>query len=116
MSRIDWHKTAEEIYPSVSDMVGSVDELKSIFRQIAKSGGLWHRKRDDREAWATAPFVAGMWEMNVDKIDAEFKAIHQEYGRSARIDAPIRRGDTRQMRVLPILGSLIPERRVAHYD
>jgi ferredoxin len=85
-------------------------------RQITKSGGLWYRKRDEKETWALAPFVVGMWEMNVDKIDEEFKEIHQEYGRSAKIDAPIRRGDTRQMRVIPIRETLIPEHRVAQYD
>jgi Pyruvate/2-oxoacid:ferredoxin oxidoreductase delta subunit len=115
--RLDWHhKTADKIFPGVSDLVSSPEQLTNVLNGIVRSGGLYHRRTESKETWALAPFVVGMWEMNVDRIDPEFKTIHDDYRHSPKIDPPVRREQARQMRVIPIRESVAVERRVAQYD
>jgi len=114
-SRLDWHfQSTKTIYDKVSDIVSSREELSLMLHDILQRGGLTYRRRE-REMWALAPLVVGMYEYQVDRITPEMLADAEEYWASPKSDPPPPERPS-QMRVIPIGTSITVEHHVARFE
>jgi ferredoxin len=55
------------------------DELKSRFLDLARQGFVWLSRKDSKLAFRLAPFIVGIYESSLEKMDHELAHLVEEY-------------------------------------
>ena len=113
------------------------DPLKKIYRKLKKSGfsleelekkldemyfkGVVHRavvKKGESEIkyYASAPFVVGMYEFQLDQLTPEFFKISDQYLTETYVPEEYNKSGIPQMRVVPLDQTVSHEQSITNYD
>lgn len=93
----------------------SVQEAEEKLADMASRGLLFSRKKDGQTLYGATPFVHGIFEYQVTRVDKEFAELMEEYGNEAFGDA-IAGNASGFLRTIPVQESIETENRVASYD
>jgi len=64
----------------IAKRLGSTEEeLKPLLVDMAKRGLLWMRRKDAKMRFRLAPFVVGIYESQIEKMDHEYAHLIEEY-------------------------------------
>ena len=89
-------------------------EIESILDSMSKKGQIWPEKKGGQQVYALMPFVIGIWELQVNRLDKELSELHAQYaptfGLSLGKFAP------GVMRVIPINVTIKAEHQVLPYE
>ncbi|MFH1137736.1 MAG: 4Fe-4S binding protein [Pseudomonadota bacterium] len=77
------------------------DELAKTLDEMAQDGLLFQVRRDGKKLFAAAPFMIGLYEYSVNKIDRDLAALFQQYYEEAYQDE-MGRSDVPGFKVIPL--------------
>ncbi len=110
------HEPVENIYKRCGALVQSPPELSVLLDRIVGKGGIECRLRDGRKYYANAPLMIGMYEMQNNRMDADFIRDLNEYLTTSRFGIEILSAKLPQIRTIPIKASIRPQLHTATYD
>lgn len=93
----------------------SITEAKDKLADMAKRGLLFSRKDNNRTLYGTTPFVHGIFEYQVNRMDKELAALMDQYNKEAMEHCMAEYGGS-FLRTIPIQKSIEVENHVASYD
>jgi len=89
-------------------------ETEGILDTMAKKGQIWSEKKNGQQVYVLYPFVLGIWEFQVNRLDKELSDLYAQYrpvfGFSLGKFAP------GLMRVVPINAPIAAEQQVLPYE
>ena len=89
-------------------------ETEAILDNMAKKGQIWSEKKSGRQVYTLYPFVIGIWEFQVNRLDKELSDLYAQYlpvfGLSLGKFAP------GVMRVVPINTTIEAQHQVLPYE
>jgi electron transport complex protein RnfB len=77
------------------------EELEARLRSMAEKGLVFRVRREGKTLYNAAPFMIGLYEYSVEKIDRELAALYREYYETAYLDE-MGASDVPGFKVLPI--------------
>jgi len=93
----------------------SKTEAKDKLSDMAKRGLLFSRKENNRTLFGTTPFVHGIFEYQVNRMDKELAELMDQYNTEAMENSMAQNGGS-FLRTIPIQKSIEVENNVASYD
>ena len=93
----------------------SITEAKDKLADMAKRGLLFSRKENNRTLYGTTPFVHGIFEYQVNRMDKELAELMDQYNTEAIEPSMAKHGGS-FLRTIPVQKSLEVENNVASYD
>ncbi|HPC04406.1 MAG TPA: 4Fe-4S binding protein [Syntrophales bacterium] len=90
-------------------------ELADLLYRMSKKGLLMRTRSGDRVFYMSAMFLVGIFEYQVDRLDAELVELFRRYTDEAMAREMLRY-ETPQLRVVPVGESLDPSMEIAPYD
>lgn len=101
---------------SVADRLGLLpDEVADKLSDMAGRGLLFCRKQDDVALYGAIPYAHGLFEFQVDRLDAEFAGLAKEYEKSELHDAMLHSA-SHFLRPIPIQQSIDVRQIIAPYE
>lgn len=108
-------ESIDEIFARAKSEVNSKEELVSILDGMARKGLIISKKKSGTRYYNNAQWLVGIVEMQVNKLSKEYMALSSQYSKEAFGQAFMSTA-LRQLRVIPIEKSLVPEHLVGTYD
>lgn len=108
-------KPTPETVDSLADRLKTTrQEVEPILDRMANKGQIWSEKKEGRQVYALPPFVIGIWELQVNRLDRELSDLMTQYapvlGISLGNFAPS------IMRVVPINAAVESEHQILRYE
>lgn len=101
---------------SVAQRTGADPErIAALLEQMARKGLLFRRRTEQGARYAAVPYVVGLFEFQVGRMDREFAADHEAYFQST-YHKVIQGFQTPVLRTIPIRRTLVPDTPVAPYE
>lgn len=91
------------------------DEIAATMETMARKGLLFRKRKGDQTLYAAVPYVVGIFEFQLGKMDAEFARDHEEYFETA-FGQTIQSFKTPVLRTVPINRQLVADYPVAPYE
>jgi ferredoxin len=91
------------------------DELAPQLEAMARKGLLFRVRKGDRVRYAAIPYVVGIYEFQLNKMDASFARDHEEYFKTA-FARELQGFQTPVLRSIPINRELVPDYPVAPFE
>jgi len=92
-----------------------VDELEPILERMAQKGLLFRKRKGDLVRYSAVPYVVGIFEHQLGRMDEAFARDHEEYFRTA-FGQTIQSFKTPVLRTIPINRQLVADYPVAPYE
>ncbi len=92
-----------------------VEELAPILERMAQKGHLFRKRKGDRVRYSAVPYVVGIYEFQLGRMDKEFARDHEEYFDTA-FGKTIQSFKTPVMRTIPINRQLVADYPVAPFE
>ncbi len=92
-----------------------VEELAPILERMAQKGHLFRKRKGDRVLYSAVPYVVGIYEFQLGRMDKEFARDHEEYFDTA-FGKTIQSFKTPVMRTIPINRQLVADYPVAPFE
>jgi len=92
-----------------------VEELAPLLERMAQKGLLFRKRKGDLVRYSAVPYVVGIYEFQVGRMDKEFARDHEEYFETA-IGKTIQSFKTPVMRTIPINQQLVADYPVAPFE
>ncbi|MBF0451194.1 MAG: 4Fe-4S binding protein [Candidatus Magnetomorum sp.] len=100
----------------VSEKTGKdVNELREKLEDMAKRGLLFRHRKGDLYRYAAVPFIVGIFEHQVNRMDKSFAQLSKTYYETS-LGKQIQSYKTPILRTIPINKTISPELPVAPYD
>lgn len=93
----------------------SLPEATEKLRNMAERGLLFSRKENNRTLYGTTPFVHGIFEYQVNRMDKELAELMDQYNTEAMERTMAQNGES-FLRTIPIQKSIDVENNIASYD
>ena len=106
----------EAIFERVRHMVGSLEELEGLLYRIQRKGGIESKMKDDRMHYCNAPFIVGIYEMQLERLTPQFIKDFNEYTRDKKFAIDFLSTELPQMRTIPVGKSIRPQHNISTYD
>jgi ferredoxin len=91
------------------------DELAQQMEQMAKKGLLFRKRKGDLLRYAAVPYVVGIFEHQLKRMDEDFARDHEEYFETA-FGRTVQSFKTPVLRTIPIDRQLVADYPVAPYE
>ena len=91
------------------------DELAAQLEQMAQKGLLFRRRTDTSVSYAAVPYVVGLFEFQVGRMNKDFAEVHEAYFKSA-YGKVMQSFKTPVLRTIPIQRTLVADSPVAPYE
>ena len=92
-----------------------VEELASVLEHMAQKGHLFRKRNGDRVRYSAVPYVVGIFEHQLKRMDEDFARDHEEYFETA-FGKTIQAFKTPVLRTIPINRQLVAQNPVAPYE
>ena len=92
-----------------------VSELKEKLEDMAKRGLLFRHRKGDMCRYAAVPFIVGIFEHQLNRMDESFAKLSKKYYETA-LGQQMQANKTPILRTIPINQTINPELPVAPYD
>ncbi|MFO7883754.1 MAG: 4Fe-4S binding protein [Desulfobacteraceae bacterium] len=92
-----------------------VDEVEKLLEDMTKRGLLFHLKKGDSVKYGAIPFVHGLFEFQVKRLDKHFASLVEQYF-DAEFSAAMAESAEGFLRTIPIQESIDVTQRIAPYD
>jgi len=92
-----------------------VDELEPILERMAQKGQLFRKRNTDRVRYSAVPYVVGIFEHQLGRMDKGFARDHEEYFETA-FGKTIQSFKTPVLRTIPINQQLVADYPVAPFE
>lgn len=93
----------------------SASEVSEILADMTKRGLLFHLKRGDSVKYGAIPFVHGLFEFQVKRLDKDFAKLVEQYF-DAEFSVAMANSAEGFLRTIPIQESIDVSQRIAAYD
>ncbi len=90
-------------------------ELEPMLERMAQKGHLFRKRQGDLVRYSAVPYVVGIYEFQLGRMDEEFARDHEEYFETA-FGRTIQSFKTPVMRTIPINRQLVADYPVAPYE
>jgi len=91
-----------------------VEEIVSTLDRMAKRGQIWSEKKDGKQVFVLYPFITGIWDLQVNRLDKELSDLMAEYapvlGFALGWFAPS------IMRIVPVNAPIAAEHQILRYE
>ena len=91
------------------------DEVANMMEKMAQKGLLFRQRKAGSVRYSALPYVVGLFEFQLNRMDAEFARDHEEYFETA-FGRSIQSFKTPVMRTIPINRQLVAEYPVAPFE
>ncbi len=91
------------------------DEISAMMEIMAQKGLLFRKRKGERARYAAVPYVVGIFEFQLGKMDEGFARDHEEYFKTA-FGRTIQSFKTPVLRTVPINRQLVADYPVAPYE
>jgi len=91
------------------------DQLSALMEQMAQKGLLFRQRKGDLVRYAPVPYVVGIFEHQLKRMDPEFARDHEEYFETA-FGRTIQEFQTPVLRTIPISRQVVAQYPVAPYE
>ena len=91
------------------------DEISAMMEIMAQKGLLFRKRKGERSRYAAVPYVVGIFEFQLGKMDEDFARDHEEYFKTA-FGRTIQSYKTPVLRTVPINRQLVADYPVAPYE
>jgi len=91
------------------------DELELLLERMAQKGHLFRKRNDERVRYSAVPYVVGIFEHQLGRMDEEFARDHEEYFETA-FGKTIQSFKTPVLRTVPINRQLVADYPVAPFE
>lgn len=91
------------------------DEISAMMEVMAQKGLLFRKRKGDQSLYAAVPYVVGIFEFQLGKMDEDFARDHEEYFKTA-FGRTIQSYKTPVLRTVPINRQLVADYPVAPYE
>ena len=91
------------------------DEIGAMMEIMAQKGLLFRKRKGERFRYAAVPYVVGIFEFQLGKMDEDFARDHEEYFKTA-FGRTIQSYKTPVLRTVPINRQLVADYPVAPYE
>jgi len=91
------------------------DEIGAMMEVMAQKGLLFRKRKGERSRYAAVPYVVGIFEFQLGKMDEDFARDHEEYFKTA-FGQTIQSYKTPVLRTVPINRQLVADYPVAPYE
>lgn len=108
-------ETADAIFQKARSSGISKDAIEERLAAMEKKGAIFAKEKNGKMHYALVPFVIGMYEMQLVRMNAGFYLDTREYVTKA-FGVEYLTTAVPQMRVIPVEKSVTPEHNVATYD
>ena len=92
-----------------------VAELETILERMAQKGHLFRKRKGERVRYAVVPYVVGIFEHQLGRMDEGFARDHEEYFETA-FGKTIQSTKTPVLRTIPIKRQLVADHPVAPFE
>lgn len=92
------------------------DRVEGMLDQMARNGAIEHADREGTRYFWTLPFVVGMYEYQLKRLNPEFLGDVGEYTNDRAFGLSLLSTERPQMRTIPVGKSIAAEHHVATYD
>jgi electron transport complex protein RnfB len=92
-----------------------VEELAPLLERMAQKGLLFRKRKGDRVRYSAVPYVVGIYEFQLGRIDEGFARDHEEYFETA-FGKTIQSFKTPVLRTIPINQQLVADYPVAPFE
>jgi len=91
------------------------DEISALMETMAQKGLLFRKRKGERSRYSAVPYVVGIFEFQLGKMDKDFALDHEEYFKTA-FGQTIQSFKTPVLRTVPINRQLVADYPVAPYE
>ncbi len=113
---MDYHfEPADAIFARAGALGLSREKLEDLLLSMEKKGSIFAKEVDGTKRYALLPFVIGMYEMQLNRMNAGFYLDTREYV-TKMYGVEYLTTAVPQMRVIPVEKSVTPEHNIATYD
>ncbi|MBW2483662.1 MAG: 4Fe-4S binding protein [Deltaproteobacteria bacterium] len=92
-----------------------VEELAPVLEHMAQKGHLFRKRNGDRVRYSAVPYVVGIFEHQLKRMDEDFARDHEEYFETA-FGKTIQAFKTPVLRTIPINRQLVAKNPVAPFE
>ncbi len=92
-----------------------VEELAPILERMAQKGHLFRKRKGELVRYSAVPYIVGIYEFQLGRMDKEFARDHEEYFETA-FGKTIQSFKTPVMRTIPINQQLVADYPVAPFE
>lgn len=102
---------------SIANRTGhNIQKTSDLLEQMTNKGLIFRLQRDDTVKYAAAPFVVGIYEFQLKRIDKEFAQMFEDYLQEAFGKTVVEARQTTLFRTIPIHQSIEVQHAIATYD
>jgi Na+-translocating ferredoxin:NAD+ oxidoreductase subunit B len=113
---MDYHfESADRIFKKAGSLGISREKVDDLLASMERKGSIFAKAVDGEVRYALVPFVIGMYEMQLNRLDAGFYLDTREYA-TMIYGVEYLTTAVPQMRVIPVEKSVTPENNIATYD
>jgi H+/Na+-translocating ferredoxin:NAD+ oxidoreductase subunit B len=106
--------TAETVDAIAQRLKRPIGEVEPMLDSMAKKGQIWSEKKAGRQAYELYPFVIGIWEFQVNRLDKELSDLMAQY--SPVLGFSLGKFAPGIMRVVPINAPVESEHQILRYE
>ena len=106
----------QTIFGRVGHLVETPEELEKLLDRIQKKGGIESNIKNGLMHYCCAPFVVGMYELQIGRLTPEFIKDFNEYTSNKKFGIEFLGTELPQMRTIPVSKSIHPQHNVSTFD
>ena len=106
----------QTIFGRVGHLVETPEELEKLLDRIQKKGGIESNIKNGLMHYCCAPFVIGMYELQIGRLTPEFIKDFNEYTSNKKFGIEFLGTELPQMRTIPVSKSIHPQHNVSTFD
>jgi len=106
----------QTILGRVGHLVETHEELEKLLECIQKTGGIESIIKNGLTHYCCAPFVVGMYELQIGRLTPEFIKDFKKYTSSKKFGIEFLSTKLPQMRTIPVSKSIHPQHNVSTFD
>jgi Na+-translocating ferredoxin:NAD+ oxidoreductase subunit B len=108
-------KTISETPEAIAGRLGMpLSETEVMLDNMTKKGQIWSEKKSGKQVYALYPFVIGIWELQVNRLDKELSDLMAQYG--PVLGLSLGTFSPGVMRVIPINAPIEAEHQILPYE
>ncbi len=108
-------KPVPETAEAIAERAGMpLQETESFLDRMAQKGQIWSEKKNERQVYTLFPFMVGIWEFQVNRLDKELSDLVVQY--LPAIGLSIGKFGPGLMRVIPVNASIEAQHQVLRYE
>jgi Na+-translocating ferredoxin:NAD+ oxidoreductase subunit B len=106
----------QTIFGRVRHLVETPEELEKLLECLQKKGGIESNIKNGLMHYCCAPFVVGMYELQIGRLTPEFIKDFNEYTSNKKFGIEFLSTELPQMRTIPVSKSIHPQHNVSTFD